>query len=82
MCGESDKSCYKGLGTQRQGRFYLWARGAGAQGPAPKWGPAVCEVRIKNEQRTSIRQNRLNDLSISSIEHALLRKISTADIIS
>ena len=30
-----------------QGRFYLWARGAEAQGPAPKWGPAVCEVKIE-----------------------------------
>ena len=25
-----------------------WARGAGAQGPAPKWGPAVCKVKIED----------------------------------
>ena len=38
--------------------------------------------RIKNEQRTSIGQERLNHLSLLSIEHELLREIDTHDIIS
>ena len=38
--------------------------------------------RIKNEQRTSIGQDRLNNLTLLSIEHELLRKIDVDDIIA
>ena len=38
--------------------------------------------RIKNEQRASIGQNRLNHLSLLSIEHELLRDLDTKGIIS
>ena len=38
--------------------------------------------RIKNEQRTSMNQGRLNHLSLLSIEHELLRKIDIKAIIS
>ena len=38
--------------------------------------------RIKNEQRTSISQNRLNDLTILSIERELLKEIDAKDTIA
>ena len=38
--------------------------------------------RIKNEQRTSIGQDRLNNLTLLSIEHELLQKIDVDDIIA
>ena len=37
--------------------------------------------RVKNEQRTSLGQERLNHLSLLSIEHELLREINVSDII-
>ena len=37
--------------------------------------------RVKNEQRTSMRQDRLNNLSVLSIEHELLREIDASAII-
>ena len=37
---------------------------------------------MKNEQRTSIGQDRLNNLTLLSIEHELLRKTTDDDIIA